>query len=103
MNLSNKEWSILKEIARSILSNATPSEFGNYWTIWDTMTPEEIAVLKKLVPDVNGLRERLSGMTTITQSQYENALSEYGICVGTNELLEINCWMLNRGPKLVEG
>lgn len=103
MNLSKKEWSILKEIARSILSNATPSEFGNYWMIWDTMTPEEIAVLKKLAPDVNGLIEALSQCETITQSQYENALRDHGIEAGTNELLEINCWMLNRGPKLVEG
>lgn len=102
VQLSNREWAILKEMARSLLRNIEDTGAG-YWTVGDTFVDYEIAVLKKLAPDVKGMKAALMECETVTQSQYEAMLKEFGIEGNPNELGEINSWTLLCGPKIVEG
>ena len=102
VQLSNREWAILKEMARSLLHNIEDTGSG-YWTVGDTFVDYEVAVLMKLCPDVKGMKVALSDCETVTQSQYEKALEYFGIKENPDALIEANSWMLLRGPKIVEG
>ena len=99
--MTNQEWAILREIARSLYKNA--EQTGGYWTVGDTFVDYEMSLLKKLAPDVKGMKAALMECETVTQSQYEKMLKEFGIEGNSEELLQINCWTLQCGPKVVEG
>lgn len=102
VRLTNQEWAILKEMARSLLRNIEDTGCG-YWMVGDTLVDYEVALLKKLAPDVKGMKAALMECETVTQSQYEKMLKEFGIEGNSEELLQINCWTLQCGPKVVEG
>jgi hypothetical protein len=47
MKLSDREWAILRKMARSLYANAERA--GDYWwTVGDTLIEEEVKLLKKL-------------------------------------------------------
>lgn len=102
VQLSNRECAILKEIARDLLNNIEQDGSGYYWTTGTTLVRSEVDVLKKLVPDVKGIKAALEECATVTQSQYETMLREFGIEGNPSELVEVNSWMLLCGPKIVE-
>lgn len=103
VKLTNREWAILKEMARSLVNNLEPCGVSYYWTTGTTLVKAEVDLLKKLAPDVNGMKAALMECATVTQSQYETMLREFGIEGNPAELGEVNSWMLLCGPKIVEG
>jgi hypothetical protein len=48
MKLSNREWAVLREMARSLYKNAEKHEGGYCWTVGDTLIEEEVKLLKRL-------------------------------------------------------
>lgn len=101
MRLSNHEWAVLKEMARSLYRNIEDTGAG-YWTVGDTLVDYEVALLRKLAGgDVEGLKQALGDRETVTLDQYEKALREFAIEPGTDEMLAANQWMLICGPKIV--
>lgn len=103
VQLSNREWAILKEMARSLLNNLEQDGVGCYWTTGAHLMKAEVNLLKKLVPDIKGMKAALMECKTVTQSQYEAMLKEFGIEGNPAELGEVNSWTLLCGPKVVEG
>lgn len=103
VQLSNREWAILKEMARSLVNNLEQCGVSYYWTTGTTLVKAEVDLLKKLAPDVKGMKAALMECETVTQSQYETMLKEFGIEGNSEEMLQINCWTLQCGPKIVEG
>lgn len=104
IQLSEYEWAVLREMARSLLRNAVEHELpnGSYWEVSDTIVEHERKLLWKLAGgDVAGLKRAMSGHETVTQEQYEKALEEFGIEPNTAEMLAANCWMLMYGPKII--
>lgn len=103
IQLSEREWAVLREMARSLYRNIEDTGAG-YWTVGDTLVESEVSLLKKLAGgNVEGLKRALSDCETVTQEQYKKALTEFGIEPDTDEMLAANCWMLMYGPKIVEG
>lgn len=113
VRLSEKEWAILKEMARSLYRNAEKT--GGYWTVGDTFVDYEVALLKKLSGDFDEFRRQVYLASepsvditkvesvdcrahTIRMSEYVRLKDEFGI-----ENLRANGWMLCSGPKVVEG
>ena len=113
MELSNREWAILREMARSLYRNAEKQ--GGYWTVGDTLVGDELALLKKLAGDFDEFRRQVylasepsvditkvesvdSREHTIPMSEYIRLREEYGI--GN---LQANSWMLCSGPKVIDG
>ena len=48
MKLSNREWAVLREMARSLCDNLEQSEISYYWTTGTTLVKQEVDLLKKL-------------------------------------------------------
>ena len=103
VQLSNREWAILKEMARSLVNNLEQCGVSYYWTTGTTLVKAEVDLLKKLAPDVKGMKAALMECETVTQSKYEAMLKEFGIEGNPAEIGEINMWTLCCGPKIVEG
>lgn len=53
MILSEHEWAVLREMARSLVKNLdyVDGTLGGYWTVGDTLVDYEVALLKKLAGD----------------------------------------------------
>ncbi len=113
VKLSNNEWAILKEMARSLYRNAEKT--GGYWTVGDTLVDYEVALLKKLSGDFDEFRRQVylasEPSVDITKVEsvdcrahkirmcdYLRLKNEFGI-----DNLTANSWMLCSGPKVVEG
>lgn len=113
MILSEREWAVLRNMARSLYANAEKQ--GGYWTVGDTLIEEEVALLKKLSGDFDEFRRQVYLASepsvditkvesvdcrehTIRLDEYERLKVEYGIGA-----LQANSWMLCSGPKVVEG
>lgn len=47
MRLSDREWAVLREMARSLYRNIEDAGSG-YWTVGDTLIESEVSLLKKL-------------------------------------------------------
>lgn len=112
MILSEGEWAVLREMARSLYRNAEPSWDGSYWTVGDTLVDSEVALLKKLAGDFDEFRRQVYLASepsvditkvesvdcrehTIELDKYEALKVEYGIGA-----LQANSWMLCSGPKI---
>lgn len=85
------------------MNNLEQAGSGLCWTTGTTLFKSEVDVLKKLVPDVNGIKAALEECATVTQSQYETMLRKFSIEGNPAELGEVNSWILLCGPKIVEG
>lgn len=113
VQLSNREWAILKEMARSLVRSVEKQ--GGFWTVSDTLVDDEVKLLKKLSGDFDEFRRQVylasepsvditkvesvdCRQYTIRLDDYESLKVEYGISA-----LEANSWMLCSGPKVVEG
>ena len=110
VNLSEDEWAVLKEMARSLCRSA--EDQGVYWTIHDTVIESEMAILKKLGGDFDEFRRQvylasepsvdIYKVEEVNPSDHEISLDEYEdlkIEFGIGAL-EANTWMLNSGPKI---
>lgn len=110
MILSEREWAILRNMARSLYANA--ENYGNWWTVSDTLVGDELALLKKLGGDFDEFRRQVYLASepsvditkvesvdcmehTIRLDEYERLKVEYGIGA-----LQANSWMLCSGPKI---
>jgi hypothetical protein len=115
MILSDHEWAVLREMARSLYANAEKHEGGYCWTVGDTLVDSEVALLKKLAGDFDEFRRQVYLASepsvditkvesvdcrehTIPMSEYIRLKEEYGI--GS---LQANSWMLCSGPKVIDG
>lgn len=115
MILSEREWAVLRNMARSLYAKAEKQEGGYCWTVGDTLIEEEVALLKKLSGDFDEFRRQVYLASepsvditkvesvdcrehTIRLDEYERLRVEYGIGA-----LQANSWMLCSGPKVVEG
>ena len=113
VRLTNQEWAILKEMARSLYKNIEDTGFG-FWIVGDTLVDYEVALLKKLSGDFDEFRRQVYLASepsvditkvdsvdcrahTIRLSEYVRLKDEFGI-----ENLTANGWMLCSGPKVVE-
>lgn len=111
MTLSEREWDVLRAMARSLYANAEKQ--GGYWTVGDTLVGDELALLKKLGGDFDEFRRAVYLASepsvditkaesvdcrehTIRLDEYERLKVEYGISA-----LQANSWMLCSGPKLI--
>ena len=114
VQLSNKEWAILKEMARSLLRNIEDTGAG-YWTVGDTLVDYEVALLKKLSGDFDEFRRQVylasEPSVDITKVEsvdcrahkirmcdYLRLKNEFGI-----DNLTANSWMLCSGPSILVG
>lgn len=112
MKLTEREWAVLREMARSLYRNAEKE--GGYWTVGDTLVGYELDLLKKLGGDFDEFRRQVylhsepsvditkvesvdCRAHTIALSEYTRLKEEYGI-----ENLQANSWMLCSGPKVIE-
>lgn len=112
MILSEREWAVLRNMARSLYRNAEKQ--GGYWTVGDTLVGDELSLLKKLSGDFDEFRRQVYLASepsvditkvesvdcrahTIRMDEYERLKVEYGIGA-----LQANSWMLCSGPKVVE-
>ena len=112
IQLSNQEWAVLREMARSLYRNIEPAWSGNYWTVGDTLVEEEVKLLKKLGGDFDEFRRQVylhsepsvditkvesvdCRAHTIRLDDYEQLKVEYRISA-----LDANSWMLCSGPKI---
>lgn len=114
MKLSNREWAVLREMARSLVKNLdyVGGTLGGYWTVGDTLVDYEVALLKKLAGDFDEFRRQVYLASepsvditkvesvdcrehTIPMSEYIRLKEEYGI--GS---LQANSWMLCSGPEI---
>ena len=110
MILSEREWAVLRGMARSLYRNSEPSCGG--WTVRDTLVGSEVALLKKLGGDFDEFRRQVYLASepsvditkvesvdctehTIELDKYEQLKVEYGIGA-----LQANSWMLCSGPKI---
>ena len=110
MILSEREWAVLRVMARSLYANAEKQ--GGYWTVGDTLVGDELALLKKLGGDFDEFRRQVYLASepsvditkvesvdcrehTIELDKYEDLKVEYGIGA-----LEANSWMLCSGPEI---
>ena len=111
MILSEREWAVLKEMARSLYRNIEDTGAG-YWTVGDTLVDYEVALLRKLAGDFDEFRRQVylasEPSVDITKvesvdcrehaiefDKYEQLKVEYGIGA-----LQANSWMLCCGPKI---
>ena len=111
INLSEREWTILREMAWSLYRNSEDTGFG-YWTVGDTFVDYEIELLKKLSGDFDEFKRQIylhsepsvditkvesvdCRKHTIRLDEYERIKNEYGIAN-----LMANSWMLCSGPKI---
>lgn len=118
MKLSNREWAVLREMARSLYKNAEKHEGGYCWTVGDTLVDNEVALLKKLACDMDEFKREVylrsdpsvDIRTTevincrkhaISYDVYKQLLDEFGIESGSKEMFDANCFMLNNGPKII--
>jgi len=46
MELSNREWQVLREMCTNLLRNV--EQCGDYYTVSDTLIEEEVELLKKI-------------------------------------------------------
>ena len=113
INLSDKEWAVLREMARSLYRNAEHVLTDKYWTVGDTLIDEEVALLKKLAGDFDEFRravylasepsvdiyasdeEIVPSEHVIPMAEFIRLKEEYGV-----ENVRANTWMLNSGPKI---
>ena len=112
MILSEHEWAVLREMARSLYRNVEPSWGGSFWTVGDTLVDSEVALLKKLAGDFDEFRRQVYLASepsvditkvesvdctkhSIELDKYEQLKVEYGIGA-----LQANSWMLCCGPKI---
>ena len=116
VNLSEKEWAVLRRMACSLCAKAEKNEGGYCWQVWDTLVDEEVALLKKLAgaADFDEFRRQvyLHSEPSIDITKVESydcrahkiALGEYERLVNEFAVsrLEANQWMLNSGPKVVD-
>lgn len=110
--LTEFEWAVLREMARSLYRNIEDTGAG-YWTVGDTLIESEVALLKKLAGDFDEFRRQVYLASepsvditkvksvdcrahTIRLDEYERIKLEYGI-----EALQANSWMLCSGPKII--
>lgn len=111
LRLTEQEWAVLREMARSLYRNA--EDQGVYWTVGDTLIESEMALLKKLAGDFDEFRRQVylhsepsvditkvesvdCRKHTIRLDDYESLKVEYGISA-----LDANSWMLCSGPKII--
>lgn len=112
IQLSNQEWAVLREMARSLYRNAEKQ--GGYWTVGDTLVDYEVALLKKLGGDFDEFRRQVylhsepsvdltkvesvdCRKHTIAVSEYTRLREEFGI-----DQKDAFSWMLCSGPKVIE-
>ena len=108
--LSEHEWAVLREMARSLYRNAEKQ--GGYWTVGDTLVESEFALLKKLASDFDEFRRQVFLASepsvditkvesvdctkhSIELDKYEQLKVEYGVGA-----LDANTWMLCCGPNI---
>ena len=111
LRLTEQEWAVLREMARSLYRNA--EDQGVYWRVSDTLIESEMALLKKLADDFDEFRRQVylhsepsvditkvesvdCRAHTIAMSEYIKLKEEFGIGNA-----EANCWMLCSGPKII--
>ena len=110
MILSEREWAVLRNMARSLYKNA--EKHGGYWIVRDALVGDELPLLKKLGGDFDEFRRQVYLASepsvditevesvdcrehTIRLDEYERLKVEYGIGA-----LQANSWMLCSGPKI---
>lgn len=47
MEMTSKEWQVLREMSRNLLNGVSDTGMG-YYTVSDTLIDEEVALLKKI-------------------------------------------------------
>lgn len=114
IELSNQEWAVLREMARSLYKNAEKHEGGYCWTVSDTLVEFEVKLLKKLAGDFDEFRRQVYLASepsvditevesvdcrkhTIALSEYTRLREEFGI-----DQMDAFSWMLCSGPKVIE-
>lgn len=114
ITLTEREWAVLREMARSLYKNAEKHEGGYCWTVGDTLVEEEVKLLKKLAGDFDEFCRQVylasEPSVDITEvesvdcrkhkivlSEFVRLRKEFGI-----DQKDAFSWMLCSGPKVIE-